>query len=355
MFRLIVFIIGLISFCPGSVFASGAEHHVRVGVYISQPFVMSEQGNLTGLAIDLWNSFAGEKKLETEYINFPTINGLLTAVSAGDVDVAVTGITITEERAHQMAFSFPWYDSGLRIMVSSESKANVWGGFLSSLTDAGHVKFYLFIVAGILIATLFLTLLDRKMDDSFPKSWPAGLAESFYHVMSIVTTGKTTHKLLFGSMGKIMAAIWMVCGVTIIAYVTSSITSTMTTHSLQNTVKGVNDLAGKLTGVRRGSEAEKFLAHKGMKVKSYMNLKDAITALGSGEIKAIVADAPSLEYYVKTHPLSGVKLVGQIFHPEKFGFALNLQSPYTHILSTWLIGRHETGELKRMQDYYFSQ
>ncbi|EEB5699469.1 hypothetical protein KTK71_004601 [Salmonella enterica] len=137
---------------------------------------------------------------------------------------------------------------------------------MSSLTDAGHVKVYLIIITGILAVTLLLTLIDRKMDDTFPESWFAGLAENFYHVMSIVTTGKTTHKLLFGSAGKIIAAIWMVCGVTIIACITSSITSTMTTHR----------------------------------------------------------------------------------------FALNLQSPHTHELSTWLTGLHEKGELNRMKKYYFS-
>ncbi len=354
MIRMVIFFMSLLTFCPVTVFASPSVQHVKVGLYISQPFVMAEQNQMSGLAIDLWKGFAREKKLESEYIEFSTINGLLDAVSTGEVDVAVTSITITEDRARRMTFSFPWYDSGLRILVSLENNENVWGGFLSSLTDAGHVKVYLIIITGILAGTLLLTLIDRKMDDTFPESWFAGLAESFYHVMSIVTTGKTTHKLLFGSAGKIIAAIWMVCGVTIIAYITSSITSTMTTHSLQNTVKDVEDLSGKRIGVRAGSEAEKFLVHKGMNIRSYNNFKDAVSALGTGDIKAIVADAPTLEYYVKTKPWSDVKIVGSIFHPEKFGFALNLQSPHTHELSTWLIGLHEKGELNRMKKYYFS-
>ncbi|MJU56275.1 hypothetical protein DOW99_19395 [Salmonella enterica subsp. enterica] len=72
-------------------------------------------------------------------------------------------------------------------------------------------------------------------------------------------------------------------------------------------------------------------------------------------MKAVVGDAPTLEYYVKTKPWTGVKVVGRVFHPEKFGFALNLESPYAHALSTWLIGLHETGELGRMQRNYFSR
>ncbi|HDY3404703.1 TPA: transporter substrate-binding domain-containing protein [Salmonella enterica] len=112
MIRMVIFFMSLLTFCPVTVFAAPSVQHVKVGLYISQPFVMPEQNQMSGLAIDLWKGFAREKKLESEYTEFSTINGLLDAVSTGEVDVAVTSITITEDRARRMAFSFPWYDSG---------------------------------------------------------------------------------------------------------------------------------------------------------------------------------------------------------------------------------------------------
>ncbi|ECH9262280.1 transporter substrate-binding domain-containing protein [Salmonella enterica subsp. enterica] len=129
MFRMVILLMSLLAFCPVIVFADSSVQHVKVGLYVSQPFVMPEQNQMSGLAIDLWKGFARKKKLESEYIEFSTINGLLNAVSTGEVDVAVTSITITEDRARRMAFSFPWYDSGLRILVSSENNENVWGVF----------------------------------------------------------------------------------------------------------------------------------------------------------------------------------------------------------------------------------
>ncbi|EBE1641804.1 transporter substrate-binding domain-containing protein [Salmonella enterica] len=332
--------------------ASERAPTINVGVYISQPFVMSENNKLTGLAVDLWLGYASKNGLKTIFTEYPTIDALLNATRNGNIDVAVSNITLTEERARYLTFSFPWYDSGLRIMVKTGQKAPL-KEFFSELTDDGHIRVYLLIVVVIIMGTFVLTILDRKLDVSFPRSWFAGLAESFYHVMSIVTTGKTSHKLLFGSVGKIIAGIWMVCGVTVIAYITSSITSTMTTSKLQSVVHNINDLSDKKTGVRIGSEAEKYLKSKGMDTKPFTNLTEAVSALNNNEITAIIADSPSLEYYVRTKPYSGVKIVGPIFHPEKFGFALPLNSEHTHKLTTYLIGLHESGELYNLQKKYF--
>jgi polar amino acid transport system substrate-binding protein len=48
-----------------------------------------------------------------------------------------------------------------------------------------------------------MTIFDRHFDESFPKRWREGLAESFHHVVSIATSGKTSRKNLFGWLGRI--------------------------------------------------------------------------------------------------------------------------------------------------------
>ncbi|EBB8605139.1 transporter substrate-binding domain-containing protein [Salmonella enterica] len=358
MLRVFRGLICVLFFYPPFVPASGnlsSDITLKVGIYASQPFVMHSGKGINGLAVELWEGFAEQQHIRFRYQEYPTVSALLDAVHREEVDVAVSNVTLTEERAARMAFTFPWYDSGLRIMVSGEKGGDPWRTFWSGMTDAGHVEVYLLIVAGILVGTVLLTVLDRKLDDTFPVSWFDGLAEDFYHVMSIFTTGRTTHKLLFGSAGKIIAGIWMVCGVTVVAYITSSITSTMTASNLQSIIRGPSDLRGDITGVRTGSEAEKYLRRNGMEPVEYEHLYDAVAALRSGKIQAIVADAPTLEYYVKENPMAGMKLVGNTFYPEKFGFALPLDSQYTHHLSKWLIGLHQSGELNRLREKYFGR
>ena len=48
-------------------------------------------------------------------------NGIIPALQAHSVDIAIAGITITKQRAKKIDYSIPYYDSGLRIMVRSNN------------------------------------------------------------------------------------------------------------------------------------------------------------------------------------------------------------------------------------------
>lgn len=85
-----------------------------------------------------------------------------------------------------------------------------------------------------LVAKAIVTLFGRRFDPDFPKRWRDGTAESFYQVMCMATSGKSSHKNLFGWIGRIWQALWMAVGVAIIAYVTSSIESVMTASHIEN-------------------------------------------------------------------------------------------------------------------------
>ena len=50
-------------------------------------------------------------------LNTMDFNGIIPALQTGNVDIAIAGITITEEREEIVDFSDPYYDSGLRILV----------------------------------------------------------------------------------------------------------------------------------------------------------------------------------------------------------------------------------------------
>jgi len=47
-------------------------------------------------------------------------NGIIPALQTGNVDIAIAGITITDERKQIVDFSDPYYDSGLRILVRKD-------------------------------------------------------------------------------------------------------------------------------------------------------------------------------------------------------------------------------------------
>lgn len=86
------------------------------------PFEMMDQesGEMVGFDMDILNTIAERAGFDVD-LRTMDFNGIIPAVQTGNVDLAIAGITITEEREEIVDFSDPYYDSGLRILVSANN------------------------------------------------------------------------------------------------------------------------------------------------------------------------------------------------------------------------------------------
>lgn len=325
---------------------------VKVGVYVSEPFVIKEGDTYNGMAVDLWRDIGSRLGLVSQFVEYPNYTELVKAVSENQVDAAVTNLTITESRAEVVDFTHPWFDAGLRIMIHTEAGKG-WEDLLSGLEDAGHLATYAWIGIVILIATIALTIFDRLFDASFPRRWVEGLAESFYQVVSLATSGKSSRKNLFGWAGRIWQAFWLVFGIAVVAYVTSSVTSVMTVTHISNKINNLADLQNKTVGVRTGSIAQQTLVARSVSTVTFDHLPEAVSALTNDEISAIVGDSPVLEYYAHKNPDEPVEMVGNIFSPDKYGFAFPRQSDLVKPTSVAIISLQENETLAALKAKYF--
>lgn len=326
----------------------------KIGLYESPPFVMDLDSEPNGMAIDLWEQIAHDLNIKFEYVPYNTFKEIVEATRAKKIDISVTNLTITEERAQLIDFTQPWYDAGLRIMISETNKTTT-SELIKGLKDAGHLTAYLWLIAVILVTTIALTFFDRKFDKEFPKKWREGLAESFYSVMLVATSGSLKRKNLFGWIGKILSAFWLVIGVVFLAYLTSSITSVMTTLSLSNEIKDLNDLNDKNIGVIEGSSSEYFVIKRGFNYTAYPHLQDAVKGLNDKTIDAVIGDAPVLEYYSFTESKEPVKVVGKLFKHDKYGFGLPKKDDFMRPLTIEILKAHENGTIEKLKLKYFGQ
>jgi polar amino acid transport system substrate-binding protein len=331
-----------------------AKQPVSVGLYLSPPFVMQEQGRFTGMAVELWESIAGPQGMQSEYRPFPTVRALIDAAANSEIDVAVTNLTITQGRAQRIDFTHPWFDAGQRIMVN-EHQGTGFLDVVAGLRDAGFLRAYAWLAFVIAVATVSLTIFDRKFDPAFPRRWRDGVAESFFSIMSVAAGKASGRKNIFGWVGRIWQGLWLIFGIAVLAYVTSSVTSVMTTLSLSNQINSLTDLPGKSVGVFTGSVSEDFARDSGFDRQSFPNIDEAVAALRDGSIDAIVGDAPVLEYYAHTHPEERVDVIGGLFEPDKYGFGLARNSPFTRRLTVEILGAHEHGLVEQLHSKYFGE
>ncbi len=97
---------------------------IKVGMTGNQPpFSMaSKDGSLMGFEVDLAESLAESMRLNLEIVQMP-FKDLLPALEKGNVDVVMSGMTITAERNLKVPFVGPYIISGKSILTKSASLA----------------------------------------------------------------------------------------------------------------------------------------------------------------------------------------------------------------------------------------
>lgn len=115
----------LVAGCGGSDDKKAAEGEkvLRVGTEPAfAPFEFPKEGSkeLTGFDIELVQALGKQLgyKVQIEGMGF---DALIPALQAGNIDVAIAGMTITDERKKVVDFTESYYTSGLMIMVRKDS------------------------------------------------------------------------------------------------------------------------------------------------------------------------------------------------------------------------------------------
>jgi len=85
------------------------------------PFEFQQGGQLTGFDIDLMRAIGKEADLNIDFRNLP-FDGIIPALQARTVEAAISGMTITSERAQAISFSRPYFRAGLAIAVREDNK-----------------------------------------------------------------------------------------------------------------------------------------------------------------------------------------------------------------------------------------
>jgi arginine/lysine/histidine/glutamine transport system substrate-binding/permease protein len=87
---------------------------ITVGVNAEfQPFAfLDANGNLAGFDIDLMNALNAEMDFEVAYATLP-FEELLTALENGELDAAISAISVTDARRERVDFTMPYFAAGL--------------------------------------------------------------------------------------------------------------------------------------------------------------------------------------------------------------------------------------------------
>lgn len=101
---------------------SSGKSTLVVGMELAYPpFEMTnEDGTPVGISVEIATALGRNLGREVEIMNFP-FDGLIPALKTGKIDLIISSMTATPERAESIDFSSPYLRTGLCLLISRDS------------------------------------------------------------------------------------------------------------------------------------------------------------------------------------------------------------------------------------------
>lgn len=168
---------------------------LRVGMTGSQPpfTVVNKDGNLIGYEVDLATLLAVAMGVELEFVQRP-FGELLPALEAAEIDVIMSGMTMTPARNLKVAFVGPYMVSGKSILTKSST--------LAAIQEAGEID----------RSTITLAALEGSTSQAF--------VEKLIPEANLVTTKDYDEavQMVLGGQADAMVADFPICALTILRH-----------------------------------------------------------------------------------------------------------------------------------------
>lgn len=93
----------------------------KVGIDTTYPpFEYEVDGKYVGIDVDLINAIAEDQGFEVQ-LEAMDFKGIIPALQAGQLDISMGGMSITEDRKKVVDFTDPYFDAGVSLVVSKDN------------------------------------------------------------------------------------------------------------------------------------------------------------------------------------------------------------------------------------------
>ena len=331
---------------------------VTVAVRVLPPFVVQQNGRLSGFSVDLWNAIAAKRHWTTHFDVVPDVDAQLAAVSAKKDDVAVGAVSITADRDLRYDFSQPILSGGLQILTRTQKAGPEATAFdsLMHLLFSPSVLVWLGIAVGLTIVPAHIVwFLERRHPEGMlgSKAYFPGIFQAFFWGMGTLATQADSMPRHWGS--RIVAVLWMFTSVVFVAFYTATLTASLTVQQFRSAINGPDDLPGKAVATVTGTTSADYLRDGGVKATGYADIDTAVKALTDKKVDAVVYDAPVLQYIANADGTGVIGVVGPVFHAGDYGYAFSNGSALRREVDATLLGLRESGEYDTLSAKWFGK
>jgi polar amino acid transport system substrate-binding protein len=311
----------------GRLEASDIPATIVVGTMRVSPFVLrSDDGQWSGLSIDLWKRIAADLDARFELRAYDyDLAGLLDAVEHHEIDAAVAAIPITLEGEKRFDFTHAYFAAGLGIAVRAEPQIRIFamlaGLFSYQVVAALAALFCLLLVIGALI-----WLLERRQHAHFDARPSRGIADGVWWAAVTMTSTGYGDKVPVTVGGRLLGGIWMFASIFLVALFSATLASSFVVGRLKTDINGPGDLSRARVAAVSGTAGEEWLNTQGIAARSYPFVIQAVKALQRGDVQALVYDKAILGHMIKEYRWKQLQILPHVLAVRYYAIAVPTES-----------------------------
>lgn len=311
---------------PRSGIATGAitnlSRELQVGVIEMPPFTMKDpQGRWEGLSVELWEITASQLGWHYRLQEFQPA-ALLQAIATGRIDVGISPLPLTVANEELVDFTHSYYSSGLCVAVAHR-EVNPWKALANEVFSRKVMvwTFCLFVIL-VLVGTA-VWLAERKANRSqFEAEARRGIESGIWWAAVTLTTVGYGDKVPSTKIGRIIATLWLLLGVFLLAAATGQISSSLTLNQLASPIQSPQDLSKhRIAAVSESAGADYLLKHR-IRSRLFPTESDALESVRSGQSVALVSATPFLRYRLRQEHYNLFNVLPFTLDREDYAFVL---------------------------------
>ena len=323
---------------------------LKVGVSGSAPFVIQNNGDRSGISIDIWRKIAEENNLAYRLVQQSTPREGIRALNEGEIDLLVGPISITPDRLNLPGVDFtqPYFIGKEGILLplkpaSLLSRLQVFLGWavLSSV---------LILTTVLLVVGSLIWLAERRTNsEQFPAEPLPGIASGMWFALVTLTTVGYGDKAPITRIGRSLTSVWMVTSLIAVSSLTASLASAFTLFLSGNTNDTITDpaqLSGQRAAVLEGTSGEELAYDKNMRVVPSQSLGEAIEKVLTNQAEVVIFDRPAIRYHLKNNPELAVQLAPFTLAEQTYGFAFRTGDPLRMPLNLSILKLQRSGAVE---------
>ncbi|KAJ0488457.1 putative periplasmic binding protein-like I [Helianthus annuus] len=325
------------------------------------------QITMTGFCVDVFNAVVDELPyaFKYEFVPFVTSDGkkpagsyddLVFNLSAGGYDAVAGDITILAHRSDRVAFTLPYTEAGVSLVVPIKDERKSAWIFLKPLEKELWITTgAFFIYTGIVV-----WVIEHRVNEEFRGAPHKQVGMLLW--FSFSTLVYAHREKLISNLSRFVVIVWVFVVLVLTSSYTASLTSMLTVQKLRPTYTDINEIKrnGESIGYQDGSFVRDMLIRMGFndtQLKGYSTFEQYHDALelGSqnGGVSAIMEELPYIRVFVAKY-CNMYTMRGPIHKTAGFGFAFPVGSPLVHDVSKAILQVTEK-QMMNITNHWFKE